>query len=56
MAGVYNSNLTARLNGIVETTKNEVTGKDGSPLIPVQQMTDEQIKAEIERIRESRNK
>lgn len=28
----FNSNLVARLNGIADTTKTEVTGKDGSDL------------------------
>lgn len=34
----------------------EVTGKDGTALIPAQQMSEEEIKAEIERITNSRNK
>lgn len=34
----------------------EVTGKDGAALIPAQQMSEEEIKAEIERITNSRNK
>ena len=32
MSGLYNANIVARLNGIVERT--EVTGKDGKDLIP----------------------
>lgn len=56
MVGVYNSNLTARLNGIVEATKNEITGKNGEPLIPAQKMSEEEIKAEIRRINDSLNR
>jgi hypothetical protein len=52
MSGLYNANIVARLNGIVE--KTEITGKDGKDLIPAQ-MTDDEIKKELERIRKSRN-
>lgn len=52
MAGLYNANIVARLNGITERT--ELTGKDGAPLVPVQRMTDEEIDAELERLRKCR--
>ena len=42
------------LLGLYAATKTEVTGKDGSPLIPAVKMTEEEIKAEIEKIRQSR--
>lgn len=45
-----------KLLGLYAATKTEVTGKDGTPLVPANQMTDEEINAEIARIRESRNK
>ena len=45
-----------KLLGLYAATKTEVTGKDGTPLIPANQMTDDEINAEIARIRESRNK
>ena len=44
-----------KLLGLYAATKTEVTGKDGTPLIPAQQMTEEEIQKEIERIRASRN-
>ena len=44
-----------KLLGLYAATKTEVTGKDGSPLIPAEKMTDEEIKAEIERIKNSRS-
>ena len=44
-----------KLLGLYAATKTEVTGKDGSPLLPVQKMTEEEIKAEIDRINKSRN-
>lgn len=45
-----------KLLGLYAATKTEVTGKDGTPLVPANQMTDEEINAEIARIRESRSK
>lgn len=51
LVGVYNSNLTARLNGIADVTKNEVNTK-----VSVQQMSNEEIEAEIKRISESMSK
>lgn len=45
-----------KLLGLYAATKTEVTGKDGAALIPAQQMSEEEIKAEIERITNSRNK
>jgi len=44
-----------KLLGLYAATKTEVTGKDGTPLIPAEKMTEEEIKAEIERIKASRN-
>lgn len=44
-----------KLLGLYAATKSEVTGKDGSPLIPAEKMTEEEIKAEIDRIKASRN-
>lgn len=44
-----------KLLGLYAATKTEVTGKDGSPLIPAEKMSEEDIKAEIERIKASRN-
>lgn len=44
-----------KLLGLYAATKTEVTGKDGSPLIPAEKMTEEEIQAEIDRIRTSRN-
>ena len=43
-----------KLLGLYAATKTEVTGKDGTPLIPAEKMTEEDIKAEIERIKASR--
>jgi len=43
-----------KLLGLYAATKSEVTGKDGAPLIPAQQMSEEDIMKEIERIRNSR--
>ena len=45
-----------KLLGLYAATKTEVTGKDGTPLVPAQQMSIEEIEDEIERIRGSRNK
>lgn len=47
--------LAAELLG-EKVEKTEVTGKDGSPLIPTENMTEEEIMAEIEKIRQSREK
>ena len=44
-----------KLLGLYAATKTEVTGKDGTPLIPAEKMTEEEIQAEIDRIRSSRN-
>lgn len=43
-----------KLLGLYAATKTEVTGKDGTPLMPAQQMSEEEIQREIERIRASR--
>lgn len=43
-----------KLLGLYAATKTEVTGKDGSALIPAQQMSEEEIMREIERIKKSR--
>lgn len=43
-----------KLLGLYAATKTEVTGKDGTPLLPPQQMSEEEIQREIERIRTSR--
>lgn len=45
-----------KLLGLYAATKTEITGKDGTSLIPAQQMTEDEIKAEIERIKASRSK
>lgn len=45
-----------KLLGLYAATKTEVTGKDGTALIPAQQMSEEEIMREIERIKESRAK
>lgn len=45
-----------KLLGLYAATKTEVTGKDGTPLIPAEKMTEEEILAEISRIRESRDR
>ena len=44
-----------KLLGLYAATKTEVTGKDGTPLIPAEKMTEEEIQQEIERIKASRN-
>lgn len=44
-----------KLLGLYAATKTEVTGKDGTALIPAEKMTEEEILAEIERIKSSRN-
>lgn len=44
-----------KLLGLYAATKTEVTGKDGTALIPPSTMTTEDIEAEIARIRASRN-
>lgn len=44
-----------KLLGLYAATKTEVTGRDGTPLIPAEKMTEEEITAEIEKIRASRN-
>ncbi len=43
-----------KLLGLYAATKSEITGKDGTPLVPAQQMSEEEILKEIERIRNSR--
>lgn len=43
-----------KLLGLYAATKTEVTGKDGTPLVPLQQMSEEDILKEIERIKTSR--
>lgn len=43
-----------KLLGLYAATRTELTGKDGTPLIPPSQMTEEEINAEIERIRKAR--
>lgn len=43
-----------KLLGLYAATKTEVTGKDGAALIPPQQMTEEEILKEIERLQLSR--
>ncbi len=43
-----------KLLGLYAATKTEVTGKDGTPLVPAQQMSEEEIIKEIDRIRASR--
>lgn len=43
-----------KLLGLYAATKTELTGKDGTPLVPAQQMTEEEIMKEIERIKQSR--
>lgn len=45
-----------KLLGLYAATKTEVTGKDGSPLIPAERMTEQEIQEEIERIRAARSK
>lgn len=45
-----------KLLGLYAATKTELTGKDGTPLIPADKMSEEEIRREIERIRESRDK
>lgn len=45
-----------KLLGLYAATKTEVTGKDGTPLIPAEKMTEEEIQAEIERIKASRSR
>lgn len=42
-----------KLLGLYAATKTEVTGKDGSPFIPAEKMTEEEIRAEIEKIKQS---
>lgn len=44
-----------KLLGLYAATKTELTGKDGTPLIPAEKMTDEEIQKEIERIKASRS-
>lgn len=51
--GIFNGNIISRLLGLAD--KNEVTGKDGKDLIPPNEMTREEILAEIERIRNIRD-
>lgn len=43
-----------KLLGLYAATKTEVTGKDGSPLIPAEKMSEADIMAEIDRIKSSR--
>lgn len=45
-----------KLLGLYAATKTEITGKDGTALIPAQQMSQDEIMAEIERIKSSRSK
>lgn len=45
-----------KLLGLYAATKTEVTGKDGTPLVSLQQMTEEEIEQEIKRIQTSRKK
>lgn len=45
-----------KLLGLYAATKTEVTGTDGTPLIPAEKMSVEDIQKEIERIMASRNK
>ena len=44
-----------KLLGLYAPEKSELTGKNGTPLIPPSEMTEEQIKAEIEAIRAARD-
>lgn len=44
-----------KLLGLYAATRSEITGKNGTPLIPPSEMTEEQIKAEIEAIRAARD-
>ncbi len=44
-----------KLLGLYAATKTEVTGKNGAPLIPAEKMTEEEIQAEIDKIRSSMN-
>lgn len=44
-----------KLLGLYAATKTEVTGKNGTPLIPATQMSEDEIMKEIERIKASRN-
>lgn len=44
-----------KLLGLYAATKTEVTGKDGTPLIPAEKMSEEEIMAEIEKIKASRS-
>lgn len=43
-----------KLLGLYAPEKRELTGKDGTPLLPPKEMTSEQIQEEIERIQKSR--
>lgn len=43
-----------KLLGLYAATKTEVTGKDGTALIPANTMTEEEVMAEIERLKKSR--
>jgi hypothetical protein len=43
-----------RKEAVILRKAKKVTGKDGTPLIPAQKMSDEEIMKEIERIRNSR--
>lgn len=44
-----------KLLGLYAATRSEITGKNGTPLIPPSEMSEEQIKAEIEAIRAARD-
>lgn len=44
-----------KLLGLYAATKTEVTGKDGAPLIPAEKMSEDEIMAEIEKIKASRS-
>ena len=39
----FDSNLVARLNGIADTTKTELTGKDGTPIITLPKLSADDI-------------
>lgn len=44
-----------KLLGLYAATKTEVTGKDGTPLIPAEKMSEDDIMKEIDRIKASRS-
>lgn len=51
MAGHFNANIVARINGISEQVKTEVSGSDGKSMLAT--MTIEEMEEEIKRIAES---